>query len=161
MRYVLPYPWLTLGLLAFWLLLNQSLSTGQILLGLLLALLFPLVLTRLEVPRLVLRRPWAAVRLMVRVSIDLVRSNFHVARVVLARRVNPTSGFVRIPLEIRSPYALSFLAFVVTATPGTAWSSYNPADGSLVIHVLDLADDDDWSAIIKFRYERLLQEIFE
>ncbi len=161
MRRVLPYPWITLGLLVFWLLLNQSLSTGQVLLGLLLGLLFPLVLTRLEVPRLSLRRPWAMIRLMGRVGVDLVRSNMHVSRVVLSRRASPTGGFVRIPLEVRSPYALSFLAFALTATPGTAWSSYNPADGSLVIHVLDIADDDDWAAIVKFRYERLLKEIFE
>lgn len=161
MRYLLPYPWLTLGLLAFWLLLNQSLSSGQILLGLLLSLLFPLVLTRLEVPRLVLRRPWAVVRLAAGFSADIVRSNIHVTGVILSPRLKQTSGFVRIPLEIRSPYALALLAFIITATPGTAWSSYNPASGSLVIHVLDLADDDDWADIIKSRYERLLKEIFE
>ena len=33
MRYWFPYPLLSLSLLALWLLINQSLSTGHILLG--------------------------------------------------------------------------------------------------------------------------------
>ena len=31
----------------------------------------------------------------------------------------------------------------------------------ILIHVLDLIDEDEWIALIKNRYERLLMEIFE
>ena len=53
------------------------------------------------------------------------------------------------------------LAIILTATPGTIWVNYNPASGVLVLHVLDLIDDQDWAKIVKQRYERLLMEIFE
>jgi multicomponent K+:H+ antiporter subunit E len=68
---------------------------------------------------------------------------------------------VRLPLTVRSPYSLAALACIITAAPGTSWVAYNPETNVLVIHVLDLNDDDDWGEIIKTRYERLLTEIFE
>ena len=33
--------------------------------------------------------------------------------------------------------------------------------GTLLLHVLDLVDEEQWSRLIKDRYERLLMEIFE
>ena len=35
------------------------------------------------------------------------------------------SGFMTIPLELRSPMGLAILALILTATPGTAWLDYN------------------------------------
>lgn len=158
----LPYPLATASLLLMWLVLNQSLSPGHLLLGCIFALTGPLVLKRLDMPvgRSV-KRPRAVLRLLAGVVVDIVRSNLAVALVVLMRRKTRTSGFVSIPLEMRSPYGLATLACLITATPGTAWVSFNPADGTLLIHVLDLIDDDDWTRIVKQRYERLLMEIFE
>lgn len=157
----LPYPQASVALLVIWLLLNQSLSPGQILMGLLLGLLGPLILRQLDVPPLRMRRPLAALRLLRVYLPDMVRSNFKVAKVVLFKDPTRTPGFVRIMLSMRSPYGLAALACLLTATPGTAWVTHNPDDGSLVIHVLDLHDDDDWGTIIKTRYEGLLMEIFE
>ncbi|CAH1651314.1 MAG: Na+/H+ antiporter subunit E [Chelatococcus sp.] len=161
MRRVLPYPLISLLLLVMWLILNQSVSPGQILIGGICALLGPLVLTRLDVPPLRLRRPWAMLRLIGRTLVDIVRSNMNVARAILNPKPTRRAGFVAIPLALRSPYGFATLACILTATPGTAWVSLDPADGTLIIHVLDLYDDDDWGAIIKNRYEGLLMEIFE
>lgn len=157
----LPYPYASLVVLVVWLLLNQSLAPGHWLLGLLFGVLGPLLLRRLDIPALRLRRPSAMVQLIVAFVTDVVRSNYRVARVVLRNPPERKSGFVRIPLELRSHYALATLGCIITATPGTCWVSHNPDDGMLVIHVLDLADGDDWGAVLKTRYERLLMEIFE
>ncbi|CAH1652675.1 putative K(+)/H(+) antiporter subunit E [Hyphomicrobiales bacterium] len=161
MRRVLPYPLISLLLLVMWLILNQSVSPGQFLLGGICALLGPLVLTRLDVPPLSVRRPWAMLRLFGRTLVDIVRSNLNVVRIIVNPKPTRRPGFVAIPLAMRSPYGFAALACILTATPGTAWVSLDPADGTLVIHVLNLYDDDDWSAIIKNRYEGLLMEIFE
>ena len=64
-------------------------------------------------------------------------------------------------LELRDPYGLATLACIITSTPGTLWVSFDPTQGRLTIHVLDLIEESDWISTIKGRYERLLMEIFE
>ena len=71
------------------------------------------------------------------------------------------SGFVAISLDLRDKTGLTVLACIVTSTPGTAWIEYTPDSGVLLIHVLDLLDEDEWVSLIKTRYEALLMEIFE
>lgn len=157
----LPYPLISVMLLITWLLLNQSLSLAHILLGGVLSIAGPWFLVRLEAPRLTIKRPLAILQLCSEVTIDIVRSNYRVATLTLRDKPGRMPGFVRIPLRLRSQYGLALLACIITATPGTSWVAYDPDRDILVIHVLDLVDDDDWGDIIKMRYERLLMEIFE
>lgn len=162
MRRWLPFPLLSLCLLAMWLLLNQSISPGQILLGAILSLFGGWLLRAVQAPKQSIRNPGAAVRLLFIVLMDIVRSNIAVARIVLGPRHRQlTSGFMNIPLDIRNRYGLAILACIVTATPGTLWVNFNSSDGKLLIHVLDLVDEQAWIDTIKGRYERLLLEIFK
>jgi len=41
------------------------------------------------------------------------------------------------------------------------WMQYDSSRGELLVHVLDLVDEDAWIRLLKDRYERLLMEIFE
>ena len=161
---LLRFPLTTGGLLLLWLVLNQSLSLGHVLIGLAVAAVGAWTLGTLQVPPGRIRRPAAIVRLAGLVLVDIVRSNLAVARIVLGDHRRMTSGFVRIPLELRHPYGLATLACIITATPGTLWVALDQADGEaegiLTIHVLDLIDHDAWVRTIKGRYERSLLEIF-
>jgi multicomponent K+:H+ antiporter subunit E len=158
----LPFPVLTACLLVLWLLLNQALSPGHLLLGAATAVVAGWVFTALEPPRARFGRAGAALRLFLIVLADIVRSNIAVARIILGLVGRErTSGFVNIPLFLRAPYGLAALACIITATPGTLWVSFDPAKGILTIHVLDLIDESAWMRTIKGRYERLLLEIFE
>ncbi|MGH7035417.1 MAG: Na+/H+ antiporter subunit E [Stellaceae bacterium] len=161
MTRLLPFPLMSAGLLVLWLLLNGTLSAGQILLGCATALLGGWALAALDPPKARLRRPGAIFRLTALVAADIVRSNFAVARIVvgLGRRKR-SAGFVDIPLELRDPYGLAALAGIITSTPGTLWVGFEAASGTLTIHVLDLVDESEWVHTIKSRYERLLLEIF-
>ena len=161
MRLLLPYPIASAGLLGLWLLLNQSLSSGHILLGGVVGLVGGWSLERLALPKARLRRPGVVFRLAASVLKDIVRSNIAVARIVLGLNQRTwTSGFVEIPLELRDPYGLAALACIITSTPGTLWADFDPANGVLTIHVLDLVDRSEWIRTIKERYERPLLEIF-
>jgi multicomponent K+:H+ antiporter subunit E len=157
----LPFPVISAMLLGTWLLLNESFSVAQILLGSAIAIAGSWILVRLDAPPLLFRRLWVIMRLGLEVFLDMVRSNMRVARLVLKDKRDRTPGFVRIQLIVRSHYSLAVLACIITATPGTSWVAYDPAGNVLVIHVLDLDDDDDWGEIIRVRYEGLLKEIFE
>ena len=161
MTCLLPYPLARAGLLVLWLLLNQTLSPGHILLGAAVALVGGWALAALEPPKARLRGRAAIFRLAALVFVDIVRSNIAVARIILGlERRRWAAGFVKIPLELRDPYGLGVLACIITSTPGTLWVDFNEASGTLTIHVLDLADEAAWVRTIKGRYERPLLEIF-
>jgi multicomponent K+:H+ antiporter subunit E len=156
-------PVLTLVLVAIWLLLNNSASPAQILLGFTIAVLLMLAAAQLRPVRPRLRRLWTAIALAFRVLVDIVRSNIGVARIVLGlirdRAVH--SGFIDIPLDLRDPHGLAILAAIITSTPGTTWAGVSDDGRSLKLHVLDLKDESEWIRTIKQRYERPLMRIFE
>jgi multicomponent K+:H+ antiporter subunit E len=156
-------PFLFILLVALWLVLNESVTPGQLLLGAAIAVGAVAVFSRLEGRRArVLRRPLTALRLAGTVAVDIVRSNIAVARIVLGLgRRDRTAGLLPIPLALRDPAGLAALACIVTATPGTSWVRYERGENRLTIHVLDLADGDALVHEIKSRYERPLMEIFE
>jgi multicomponent K+:H+ antiporter subunit E len=162
MSWFLPYPLLSAALLALWLLLNQSVSPGHLVLGSVLAVLasWAMAALRPEKPRI--RRPGAALRLAGMVLIDILRSNFAVGRIIVrSREPGVNAGFLTIPLDLRDRQGLAVLSVIITSTPGTIWVSYDAAKGTLLLHVLDLIDETVWVRTIKDRYERRLMEIFE
>jgi multicomponent K+:H+ antiporter subunit E len=162
MRRWLPFPLLAAALLAMWLLLTESVSLGAVVLGGVLALVVARMLAPLDPPRGWFRRPRVALNLAAVVLVEIVRSNNAVARIILRPgKTDRRSGFVRIPLDMRSPYGLTALACIITATPGTLWVEYDSANNMMLLHVLDLIDEEAWVRIIKERYERRLMEIFE
>jgi multicomponent K+:H+ antiporter subunit E len=149
-------------LLTAWLLLTESLSPGTILLGGAVALVASIAARPLELIHARFRRPLAAFRLAIIVFLEIVRSNYAVAQIILRPgSVPPSSGFVRIPLTMRSPYGLVALACIITATPGTLLAEYESAGNTILLHVLDLVDEEEWVRTIKDRYESRLMEIFE
>ncbi len=161
MRRILPYPGMAAALLLLWSLLNESLSPGSLLLGAVLATGACWGLALLDPPLPRLRRPRAALRLAGWVAQDVVRSNLAVARIILdPRRRDRRSGFVRIPLRLRDPNALAILACILTAAPGSAWVEYDSGEGVLLMHVLDLVDEQTWIDTVRNRYEGPLMEIF-
>lgn len=163
MRRLLPSPVLSVGLFVLWILLMQSVSAGTLLLGVLLAVFWPLVTARLRPAQTRLRRPGVLIRLVGRVVGDMLRSNFEVGWLILTRGAKPgRSGFVQIPLDLRDASGLAALAIIVTFIPGTAWAQLSADRRVLLLHVLDVVPDEaSVVRLIKQRYERSLIEIFE
>jgi multicomponent K+:H+ antiporter subunit E len=152
----------TVTLFALWLLLNDSLAPGQLVLGVILTIFITASTAAIRPLRAHPHHLLTLFSLFFVVLTDIIRSNIAVARIILAppkRSIN--SGFMKITLELRDPYGLAMLACIITATPGTVWSGLSPDGDTLTIHVLDLVDEETWIHTIKHRYERRLMEIFE
>ena len=163
MKRLLPHPVVSLGLCVLWLLLNQSLSPGHLLLGILLGIAVPLLSRRmlpLGYPHV--HAPLTMLRLLGMASVEIVRSCFNVSRIIVTgNRRKVTAQFIRVPLTIRDPYGLAMLSCLITMTPGTVWVEILPERYELSMHVFDLNDADWWIHTIKTRYERPLITIFE
>ena len=161
MSRVLPYPLLSASLLLMWFLLN-GVSLGHLALGIPIALFAGWVMSALQPSKPHIRRWIAIPKLVGIVTIDILHSNIAVSRLILSGPVaGSRSGFIPIPLTVRDRTALAVLAVVLTATPGTAWVEYRSRTNLLLLHVLDVGEEQHCIDLIKNRYEPLLLEIFE
>jgi len=161
MRRLLPYPVLAGALLLLWLVLQQSIGLGQILLGGAIAVTVVLAASAILPERVRFRRLLSLLQLIAVAGIDIIRSNIAVLLILINPGAEPRAGFIKMELQLTNQFGLAVLACLLTATPGSAWLEYDGERNTVLIHVLDLADKDEWIATVKQRYERLLLEIFE
>lgn len=161
MRAWFPHPLLSAALLCMWLLLNQSVSPGAILIGLILSTVLGWVMVKLQPPRSHIRRLRSIAAFGLRVFVDIARSNVAVAGLILRARRKPIrSGFITVDLDVEDENALALIACILTATPGTAWLEYDRREKQLLFHILDIENTAAWRRTLK-RYETSLKEIFQ
>lgn len=162
MARLLPHPWLSVLLLAVWLLLVRQSTLGNLVLGVAIAVVVPLLTAPVWPNRPRLRHPHLMLGYVVLVLWDVLRSNFAVARVVLfvpAARIQ--TRWITVPLDIRSPEGIALLAGTITMTPGTVTADISACGRALLIHTLHAPDPDAVIDEIKSRYEARLMRIFE
>jgi multicomponent K+:H+ antiporter subunit E len=168
----LPTPFMSLLLFVVWLLLNNSLAPGHLLLAVFLAVVIPLVVSPFSTkqPRIV--KPGLALRHLLLVLYDIITANVQVAILILGPTKKLTPGFVKIPLDLTHSMPITILASTVSLTPGTVSAEVYPLSESLsedqiieqrflLIHVLNLTDEQALINTIKQRYEAPLMEIFQ
>lgn len=161
MRRWLPHPALTLSLALLWLLLNNTLAPGHILLGLGLGWMIPLLIAPfvLDVPKV--RRPLKLIGFLARVLVDIVVANLQVARLVLGPRARLSPAFVQVPVRIEDEFVLTMLTSIISLTPGTVSACLSEDRRTLLVHALDAPDLDALVRQIQARYEAPLMEIFQ
>lgn len=160
MNRFLPHPWLSFSLLLLWLLLNNTLSAGHVVLGGVLALLIPILTHAFWPEQVSIRRPGVLLRFVLTVLWDILIANMIVARRILGSQHKLHPGFIRIPLDVQTPIGISLLANTISLTPGTVSCDLAPDHRSLLVHALHLEDAEAEVAQIKSRYEAPLKEIF-
>ena len=159
-RRLLPHPIFTLMLLMVWLLLNNTLSAGHILLGGIIALVLPWATAGFWADRLHLHKPGLALRFLLLVLWDITVANIHVARLILSPRRKLRPAFIHYPLEMDNDFAITVLAATISLTPGTVSIDVNGDHSILLLHSLDVEDEAALIAEIKSRYEAPIKEIF-
>ena len=158
---LLPHPLLTLLIVFVWVLLN-GVSWGAGLLGLVLGVAIPRLTSAFWPDRARIGSPLTIIEYALIVLWDIVVANFEVAYLILFRRGDDLhSCFITVPLDLRTPEAITALAGTVTMTPGTVSASLSADGRALLVHCLETDDPKGTVATIKSRYETRLQRIFE
>lgn len=160
MNHWLPQPLLSLSLVGLWLLLNNSVAPGQIVLGGLIALALPLFTVRFWPHRLCIRRPLTLMRYLLMLLWDIIAANLIVARLIVVPPARLRPAFIHLPVDLDNEFAIVVLTHTISLTPGTVSADLSPDRRTLLIHVLDLDDEAQLVARIKRRYETPLKEIF-
>lgn len=160
-RKLFPHPGLSVVLIVVWLLLLNGFSVGSLFLGLLIGVVVPLLTAPYWPNRPLLRFGWAMIEYVLIVLWDVVVANFHVARIILFRpNRDLRSAWLAVPLELRSPEAITVLAGTISLTPGTVSADVSGDGRTLLVHALDVDDRAGEVERIKQRYERRLARIF-
>lgn len=158
---VFPHPVLTGLLTVVWVLLMNEISPGHVVTGLILGILIPIATARWwpDRPKGIRLGKMAVYTLIV--LWDIIVANIEVAWIILTKsnaRMQPK--WVIVPLDLKTPEAITVLAGTITLTPGTVSADLSDEGHSLLVHALDAPDADAVRDQIKERYERRLLEIF-
>ena len=156
----LPSLPLSVTVFCFWLLMNDEISVGQVVMALVLALVIPPFAARLDREFARIGRLRSVPRMLGVLLWDIVQANVTVALQVLGpeRKIRP--GFIWVPLDIDNIHGIAALTSIITLTPGTVSSALSDDRRHLLVHVLNMDDADDVIRQIKTRYEVPLMEIF-
>ena len=160
-HWLLPHPLLTLLLAVVWTLLQNDVSAGMIVFGVILGVIIPFGTSIWWPDRPSGFRIGKMISYSFLVIWDIFVANVQVAWIVLTRpndKLRP--AWIEVPLDLRQPEAISVLAGTITLTPGTVSADLSDEGHSLLVHALDADDPDAVRDEIKDRYERRLKEIF-
>lgn len=162
LRKFLPHPGLSVLLILTWLLLVNDFRWGSLVFAAMLSVAIPLLTAPFWPDRPVVKNWLAAAEFVLIVLYDIAKSNITVALIVLfkpAARLHPL--WVAVPLDLRTPEAITVLAGTITMTPGTVTADMSADGRTLLVHCLDATDADAIRDDIKSRYETRLMRIFE
>ncbi len=157
---LLPHPILTIMLWLIWLLLNNTVAAGHMVLGLILAILIPLWSSAFWPEKVRIKAPLTLLKFLAIVFYDIVIANMIVAKLILGRNDNLKPAFFNINLDIQTPLGISILANTISLTPGTVSCDLSIDRRHLLVHALHVDDIPDTIKQIKERYEAPLKKVF-
>ncbi|WP_439103840.1 Na+/H+ antiporter subunit E [Celeribacter marinus] len=160
-NWLFPHPVLTLLLAIIWTMLQNEVSAGMVVFGIILGIIIPRMTSIWWPDRPKGFRLGKMVTYSIMVMWDIVVANVQVAWIVLSvpnSKLKP--AWIVIPLELREPEAITLLAGTITLTPGTVSADLSAEGRSLLVHVLHTTDPDAEVDVIMNRYQRRLKEIF-
>ncbi len=160
LRKMFPHPVLTLVLWSVWLLLNNTLGAGHIILGLVLAILIPWLTSGFWPEKVRIEAPLTLLKFLCVVLWDILVANITVAKLILGRNKKLKPSFFYIDLDIKTPLGISVLANTISLTPWTVSCDLTEDRSRLLVHALHIDDIPATVKEIKERYEKPLKEVF-
>lgn len=161
MKKLIPHPGLSALLLSIWLLVNNTISPGHILLGGVLAILIPYFTSAFSPGEIRFTHPVLIIKYLGRLVLDILAANLQVSLWIIQpnRKLQPV--FVRYKLMLDSELAISVLANTISLTPGTVSCDISSDHQHLLIHCLHTKDPESVIRQIHTRYEQPLLEAFK
>lgn len=166
-----PTPVRSLLLFGVWILLNNSFEPIHLLAATILAIGIPLLTIGFRDQQPSIKRWGKAASYVILVIWDIIVANIQVLKIILGPNKNIKPGFVMVPVDMVESLPITLLAGTVSLTPGTVSADVLKAKNArlenptspyyLIIHVLNLDDEQALIDSIKQRYEARIKEIFQ
>ena len=104
-------------------------------------------------------KAYLAARLGLSFAYELVLSNLDVARTVLRPALRIEPGIIEYHTDLSTGLAITWLANLITLTPGTLTLYLSEDHRTLYIHTLNVGDPSSVVDRIRTRFERYLLEL--
>lgn len=155
--------WTLCFLTLVWILLWGTFSVGNIVGGLVVALVITLLLPLPRVPVEGKVRPLALLRLILYVAAKLVVSSYQVAWLAIKPGPPPATAVLRAHLAIKSDLVLSLAVGVLTLIPGSVVLEIDQKRRLIYLHVLDVGSEKAVESFYRQvkTVERLMVAAFE
>ncbi len=161
-RRLVPHPYLSGLLVLVWFGLVNKVTLGNLILGSAFGLVVPMITAAYWPNRPAISRPFMAVEYVLVVLWDIIVANVQVAIIIIFRKNSDLrSRWVTVPLDLKTPEAITVLAGTITMTPGTVSATLSADASCILVHCLHTDDPDGDRDAIKHRYERRLKEVLE
>lgn len=160
-HWLFPHPLLTILLTIVWVLLQNGISAGMVVFGLIFGTIIPRLTAAFWPERPGRFRVGKMISYTMLVMWDILVANIQVAWIVLTvsnAKLKP--AWITVLLDLRKPEAITLLAGTITLTPGTVSADVSESGHYLLVHVLHTDDPQAEVDAIKSRYEARLKEIF-
>ncbi len=161
MKKLIPHPGLSALLLIIWLLVNNTISPGHILLGGSLATLIPYFTSAFSPGEIRIAHSMLFIKYLVRLVWDILVANLQVALWIIQPNKKLQPVFLRYKLTLESPLAITVLANTISLTPGTVSCDVTSDNRHILIHSLHTEDPESVLRQIHDRYEQPLLEAFK
>lgn len=127
-------------LTAFWMIIASSISLTELIVGVFASLLIvlysmDLVFTKDEMTPFSLRSIQVIFSLFIRLIIEIVISNIHVAKIVLSKKLPISPGFEIIRQPLKKNLNQTLYGNAITLTPGTL--TVDMSDEHIIVHGLE------------------------
>ena len=144
-----------------WMAVSGNYSLANLVLGILLGGLALEVISRQRGEGTYLLRGRKSVALAWLLVIELIKSAWGVAKIVMRPKIDIRPGIIAYPMQVKSDAAITLLANLITLTPGTLSVDVSPDRSTLYIHCVDIDDADAIRKDIADGFERRVMEVFE
>ncbi|MFS0726028.1 Na+/H+ antiporter subunit E [Paenibacillus sp. 1P07SE] len=150
---------LNLGIAAAWMLLRNSFTFGDALMGFLAGLLVALLVARWRGHKMYTSRVWAAWLLLVVLIREIAIANWVVMKIVLRPKLNITPAILEVPTRLESSLERALFAACITLTPGSLSMEFSREGDRIFVHYLDVQDREAAIIEVKNTFERRIMEV--
>ena len=90
---------------------------------------------------------------------ELIKANLQVAYEVVTPGLQVNPGIIRVPLDVKTDFEISFLANLITLTPGTLSLDVSDDKQVLYVHSMYVKDKEEFIWSIKNGFEKRILQI--
>ncbi|OEF96323.1 Na+/H+ antiporter subunit E [Desulfuribacillus alkaliarsenatis] len=150
---------LNIVLAVIWMLLVQSYTFVDFVIGYFIGVLLLWFLQRFLSAKFYFHRVIAMLKLFLLFCRELTLSNIDIARTVLIPRLDICPGIVAFPTRLRCDWQITLLAALISLTPGTLSMAFSDDGRTIYIHSIHVPDKDEKIREIKETFEKAIMEV--
>lgn len=144
-----------------WLLVTNSYTLNNFVLGFLLGLVLVYLLHRVMPGRFYLIRVYRIIMLIVTFLTELIKANFDVLKIILKPRIENKPGFFVYETDLEYDWQLVLLSNLITLTPGTVVLGISDDRKKIYIHSIDFSTKEEEVESIKSSLEKVVRKVGE